>query len=40
MSHFFTAAISLPLAMILLESVFILTSAMVRSRSSALGAIG
>ena len=40
MSHFFTAAISFGLAMILPESGFILTSAMLRSRSSALGAIG
>src|SRR6185437_15083884 len=39
-SHFFTAAISFGLAMILLESVLILTSAMVRSRASALGVIG
>ena len=40
MSHFFTAAISFGLAMILPESGFILTSAMARSRSSALSAIG
>src|SRR6478609_4237430 len=38
-SHFFTAAISLGLAMILLESVLILTVAIARSRSSALDAI-
>src|SRR5262249_44872065 len=40
MSHFFTAAISLGLAMILLESVLILTPATARSRSSAPTAIG
>src|ERR1700688_5103222 len=40
MLHFFTAAISFGLAMILLESVLILTLAMARSRSSALCAIG
>src|SRR5471030_558493 len=39
-SHLRTAAISLALAMILLESVLILTSAIARSRVSALGAIG
>ena len=40
MSHFFTAAISFGLAMILLELVLILTAAIARRRSSALGAIG
>src|SRR6185437_13316237 len=40
MSHFFTAAINFGLARILLESGLILTMAMARSRSSALGAIG
>src|SRR5699024_3380177 len=40
MSHFFTAAISLDFAMILLESALILTLAIARSRSSALDAIG
>src|SRR5689334_10077302 len=39
-SHFFTAAISFDLPTILLESGWILTLAMARSRSSALAAIG
>src|SRR5262249_20613640 len=39
-SHFFTAAISLALAIILLESVLTLTFATARSRSSAPEAIG
>src|SRR5512147_543372 len=39
-SHFLTAAISFDFAMILLESVLILTVASARSRSSALDAIG
>src|SRR6266567_6374780 len=39
-SHFFTPAISLGLAITLLESGLILTFAMARRRSSALDAIG
>src|SRR6186713_2461388 len=39
-SHFLTAAISFDFAMILLESVLILTFAIARRRSSALDAIG